>query len=129
MAAPGDVAAGEAGATDGAAADGAGGDAAGVTYQAVKPILAAKCVPCHMTGGTAAAQHTMASEYDGANSPSVACTGKTKGACAVDVVKSGFMPFMRGCTGNPAMDTGKAQCLTAEEQQRLADWVAGGLQM
>jgi hypothetical protein len=119
---------------DGAAGT-AGGDSgpadggpAVVTYQDVKPIFATKCVPCHLPGGIGAGSHTLADSYSSANEPSAACTGGIKkGECTLVLVKSGFMPFQRGCTGNSAMDSANAACLTAAEQQKLADWIAGGL--
>ena len=37
------------------------------------------------------------------------------------------MPFGKGCSGNAATDVGKTGCLTQEEQDRLAAWIAGGL--
>jgi hypothetical protein len=56
------------------------------------------------------------------------CPGKKIGECTIVVVKSGFMPFMKGCSGDPAKDAANAACLTASEQKLLEDWVAGGLQ-
>jgi hypothetical protein len=121
-------------ANDGAAgmvgADGGPGGSGGtgaVTYQDVKPIFAAKCVPCHVTGGEGAPFHTLAESYATANDPSGLCPGKKKGECTLVQVKSGYMPFMKKCTGDPTKDGGNSACLTAEEQQKLADWIAGGL--
>ncbi len=120
---------GAGGSTDGG---GTGGATGGVTYEgAVKAIFAAKCVPCHMTGGSSAFVHTMASQYTDAPKPSFACPleggMKTKGACALDRIKNGTMPQGRMCTGNPAMDMGKTACLTAAELRTVEDWVAGGI--
>jgi hypothetical protein len=42
-------------------------------------------------------------------------------------VKDGSMPVGGGCTGNPALDAGKAQCLTAAEQAVLQAWIDGGM--
>jgi hypothetical protein len=110
-----------------AAVAGADSSSAIVTYQDVKPIFATKCVPCHLTGGIGAQFHTLAESYETANKPSGSCSPKPVGACTLELVKSGYMPFMKKCTGDPAKDSGNPACLTAEEQQRLADWIAGGL--
>jgi hypothetical protein len=118
-----DGAAGAAGADSGAADSGP----AVVTYQDVKPIFATKCVPCHVTGGQGAPFHTLAESYDSANKTSSACSPKKVGECTLVLVKSGFMPLGRGCTGDPARDAANTACLTAAEQQKLADWIAGGL--
>jgi hypothetical protein len=102
------------------------GGAAVVTYQDVKPLFATKCVPCHLPGGIGAGSHTLADSYATANNPSGACAPKKIGECTLQVVKSGYMPFGKGCSGDPAKDSANAACLTAAEQQRLADWIAGG---
>jgi len=49
------------------------------------------------------------------------------GECTLELVKLGSMPLGKGCTGDPARDAANAACLTAAEQQKLADWIAGGL--
>jgi hypothetical protein len=105
-----------------------GGDAP-VTYQDVKPIFMKKCVPCHLPGGIGAPFHTLAYSYETAKQPSSPgeCPGKTKGECTLVFVKSGFMPFEKGCSGDPTKDAGNAACLTAAEQLLLADWIADGL--
>ena len=99
-----------------------------VTYEDVKPIFMKKCVPCHLPGGIGAPFHTLADSYASAKQPAGSCPGKTIGECTLVLVKSGYMPFMRNCTGDPAKDTANPACLTAAEQQALADWIAGGLQ-
>ena len=120
------------GPTPGPDAAGGGGDAGPtvVTYAQVKEaVFAKKCVPCHSKGGIGAALHTLADDSSSANQPSMGtCPGKKIGECTIVVVKSGFMPFMKGCSGDPAKDSGNAACLTASEQKLLEDWVAGGLQ-
>jgi len=86
------------------------------------------CVPCHVVGGQGAPSHTLASSYEDATKPSSACVGNiTKGACTLVLVKSGFMPFNKNCSGDPAKDMSNAACLTAAEQKQLEDWIAGGL--
>jgi hypothetical protein len=116
-------------ATDGPADGGpvATDGAAAVSYQAVKPIFAKKCVPCHLPGGDGSPFHTLADSYATANDPSGACPGKKMGECTIVLVKRGFMPFERKCTGDPAQDTANSACLTAGEQKQLEDWIAGGL--
>jgi hypothetical protein len=111
------------------AAAGGADTAAAVTYQTVKPLFEKKCTPCHTPGGQAADAHTLGAEYRTATNPATApgCTGKKIGECTILVVKSGFMPLGKGCSGNPAMDTGKDACLTAAEQKQLEDWIANGL--
>jgi hypothetical protein len=107
---------------------GTGGASGGVTYDVdVKPIFMAKCTPCHATGGTGALFHTMATSYTDVMKNSNACPGKKKGECAVERVHNGTMPYQKGCTGNPAMDTAKPECTTAAEQAKLDAWVANGL--
>jgi hypothetical protein len=104
-----------------------GGGSSVVTYQDVKPIFATKCVPCHLPGGQGAPFHTLADSYATANNPAGSCSGKKVGECTLELVKSGYMPFMRKCTGDPSKDAANPACLTAQEQQKLADWIAGGL--
>jgi hypothetical protein len=107
---------------------GTGGASGGVTYDSdIKAIFMAKCTPCHMTGGSASIFHTMASSYDTVTMNSNACPGKKKGECAAIRVHKGEMPYMKGCSGDPTMDTAKTECLTAAEEAKLDAWVANGL--
>jgi len=120
------------GSTPGVDASGEGSDASTpgpVTYEQVKAaVFAKKCVPCHVSGGAGAGSHTLAESYTSANEPSASCDApKKKGECTIVLVKSGFMPFGKGCTGDPAKDAANAACLTAAEQKLLEDWIAGGL--
>jgi hypothetical protein len=110
-------------------ADALGSDAAGpvVTYQDVKPLFASKCVPCHLPGGIGATSHTLANSYETANKEADNCPGKKVGECTIILVKTGYMPFEKKCTGDPAKDMANSACLTAEEQGRLEAWIAGGL--
>jgi hypothetical protein len=98
-----------------------------VTYQDVKPIFASKCVPCHLPGGQGQLFHTLADSYASANKASSDCDGKKVGECTIVLVKSGFMPLDKKCTGDPSKDSANPACLTAEEQLRLEAWIAGGL--
>jgi hypothetical protein len=43
-------------------------------------------------------------------------------------VQDGSMPQGGGCTGNPVTDAGNPACLTAAEQNTLAQWIAQGQQ-
>lgn len=113
-----------------AAGGGGGGGSGGVTYQDVKPLFVQKCTPCHAQGGVGAAFHTLADSYDTANKPAEAggaCPGKKMGECTIVMVKMGFMPFGKNCSGDPTRDSANPACLTAAEQKLLEDWVAGGL--
>ncbi len=117
---------GDGGGSGGSGGGGSGGaSGGGVTYESdVKAIFMAKCTPCHTTGGSASIFHTMASSYTDVTKPSANCPGKNKGACAVERVHNGTMPYMKGCTGTPAMDTANTACLTAAEEAKLDAWVA-----
>jgi hypothetical protein len=101
--------------------------AAVVTYETVKPLFMKKCVPCHLPGGVGAVLHTLPDSYSTANKPSSSCPNKSVGECTIVLVKSGYMPYERNCTGDPAKDVANAACLTAAEQKLLEDWIAGGL--
>lgn len=103
------------------------GGSGGVTYQDVKPLFMKKCAPCHAAGGIGAVFHTLADSYATANKASDSCAGKKIGECTIVMVKMGFMPFGKMCTGDPAKDAANDACLTAAEQKLLEDWVAGGL--
>lgn len=97
----------------------------GATYGAnVRPILSAKCAPCHTTLGSGGSN--LAATYADTQLPSYACPGLTKGACALVRVQNGSMPVGKGCSGDPASDVANASCLTALEQAVLQNWIAGG---
>jgi hypothetical protein len=115
------------GGTGGGGTGGTGGSSASVTYVDVKPIFMAKCVPCHVPGGAGATAHTLADSYSSATMQSYSCPGKTKGACTLDRIKNGTMPYMKGCSGDPTMDAAKPECTTAAEQTKLMSWISGGL--
>ena len=109
------------------AGTGGTGGSTTVTYAQVKPLFVAKCTPCHSAGGIGASHHTLADSNADAHKTSELCPGKPVGECTLIQVKSGFMPFNKGCTGNPAQDVSNAACLTQAEQDMLAAWIAGGL--
>lgn len=105
---------------------GAGGSNPGVSYTAgPQAILQAKCAPCHTSGSSGELSY---SGYADTQKASYFCAGKTKGACSLDRIKDGSMPQGGGCTGDPAQDASKGNCLTAEEQATLQSWVDGGQQ-
>jgi len=96
-----------------------------VTYAfSVRPILAAHCASCHTTGGSGGVN--FAAVYADSQLASNVCPGKTVGACTLVRIQDGSMPDGAGCTGNPAMDTGNAACLSASEQATIQAWITGG---
>ena len=116
---------GGAGGRGGTGGGGAGGMAARYDTD-IKPIFAAKCMPCHTTGRQGA--HNMGVNFADTQVMSYSCPGKKKGACALDRIKAGTMPMiMPMCSGNPTTDASRAVCLTAAEHAKLEAWVAGGL--
>lgn len=90
----------------------------------VQPILGAKCAPCHTVSGSGGAN--LGNNYASTQLASYYCVGKTKGACALTRIQNGTMPAGGTCTGNPALDAGKPQCLTAAEQATIQAWIDGG---
>jgi hypothetical protein len=119
--------AGGAGGAGGSAGEGGSAGAAGqpaVSYATdAQPILQAKCAPCHTSGSSG--QLGFAT-YSDTQQPSYYCDGKTKGACALTRIQDGTMPQGGGCTGDPAQDAAKSNCLTAQEQATLQAWIDGG---
>jgi hypothetical protein len=114
----------------GGSTGGTGGTGGAVTvYADVKPIFMAKCGMCHAGTGSGSTAHKLAESADDAKKASYtgACMGKPKGECSLIRVKAGTMPFGKGCTGNPANDASKPDCLTQEEQDKLQAWITGGL--
>jgi hypothetical protein len=122
-------------ATDGGADSRA--DAAGtVTYtKDVRPILMAKCAPCHT--GQSLGGHDIGTTYADALKPvtsvdSHGCWNDTEmtmpkkiGECALILVTSGQMPMGAGCASMPPLDPG--MCLSAEQKATLMSWVAAGM--
>jgi len=113
-------------------ADAGGKDSGGggtVTYADVKPIFMAKCTPCHSAGGAGASAHTLADSNADATKPAYTpeCAGKKKGECTLIRIKNGSMPFGKGCSGDPTMDSTKSFCTTKAEQDKLQAWISGCL--
>ena len=92
-----------------------------------QPIFAAKCAGCHTGGGSGS--HNIGSNYADAskNANNSDCTGLTVGECTIVRIQSGEMPFGAGCSGDPALDAGKSNCLTQAEQDTIQAWIDGGL--
>jgi hypothetical protein len=98
-----------------------------VTYSGdAQPIFLSKCIPCHSTLGSGGAN--FATSYADTQLASYYCGGQTKGFCTLVRVQDGSMPQGAGCTGNPVTDAGNSACLTAAEQNILAQWIAQGQQ-
>jgi hypothetical protein len=109
---------------------------AAVTYtKDVRPILMAKCSPCHtgqMLGG-----HDIGTTYADALKPvtSVDSQGcwndpemtmpKKIGECALILVTSGQMPMGAGCGATPPL--APDMCLSADQKATLMAWVAAGM--
>jgi hypothetical protein len=127
------------GGTGGGGGSGGGG---AVTYtSAVKPILMAKCAPCHTT--QAAGGHDVAAEYHfvhelvrpatepGASDTPEGCFDdgpikmdpKTIGECTLAAIMTGWMPQGMGCFAMPR----PAGCVSLAEQDIIAAWVAAGM--
>ncbi len=95
------------------------------TYtQDVQPMLQAKCDPCQTTEGAGGFNH--ATDYGATQEASEVCAGKKVYECMLTRVKNGSMPEDGDCTGDAAADADNARCLTAGEQDMLAEWVAAG---
>jgi hypothetical protein len=122
---------------DGGGGAGGGGSGA-VTYtKDVKPILAAKCMPCHTTEGAGNPPHNIGTTYADFSKVVVtpdapaACfkdgldkmMGKTIGECVVPVIMEGWMPMGQPCFMTPR----PAACVSLDEQAIIEAWVAAGL--
>ena len=121
-----------------AAAGRAGARSAAVTYtKDVKPILAAKCAPCHTTDGAGNPPHNIGTTY--ADLSKVVVTpdapadcfkdgfdktmGKTIGECIVPAIMEGWMPMGQPCFNTPR----PAPCISLDEQAIIEAWVAAGM--
>ena len=121
--------------------DAGGGDtSAGPTYtKDVKPILAAKCVPCHAgTGGpeTMQGHHAIVANYADAlkdvdstmydvcwHDPPYFMMPFKVGECAAILANMGLMPYAMGCDQRPT----QAVCLTPAEKAVLTAWADDGM--
>ena len=80
----------------------------------VKPIFAAKCAPCHTSGGSGG--HNIGTSYSDTQLNSYYCPGKKKGECALVRIQDLTMP--PGGGGN----------VNASEQAIIQAWISGGMQ-
>lgn len=109
----------------GSSDDGGDGQSGTPTYnQAIQPLLAAKCDPCHTTEGAGGFNHAV--DYGATQEPSELCPGKKVYECMMVLIKDGSMPEDGACSGDPAADADNAACLTSDEQDRLTAWIAAG---
>ena len=102
-----------------------------VTYEEVQPVFAAKCSPCHMGESASSCLRSgsgpcFASFYEDTQGPSSRCAGKTMFECMLIRILNGTMPRRKGCSGNPASDTGNDSCLTDSELDMVEAWVTAG---
>ena len=100
-----------------------------VSYEAdIQAIFQAKCAGCHVDsgGGVCAGNVCLASSYAALELDSQVCVGASVAECAQQRVHDGSMPRGRGCTGDPELDAGNVNCLTAEEHALLDAWIAAG---
>lgn len=98
------------------------------TYTAdAQPIFADKCAPCHTSLGLGG--HNIGSSYVDALMPAgnFSCTGLNVAQCALMRIQNGSMPQGGGCSGDPALDAGNSNCLTADQQLTIQAWIDGGL--
>jgi hypothetical protein len=122
------------GGTGGTGGGGSGGG--GVTYtRDVKPILAAKCAPCHTTQGLGF--QNIAATYADVRKPVQSLDApagcffdgfdrtmpKTMGECALAAIMEGWMPMAMGCFNTPR----PPECVTLAEQDIVAAWVAADM--
>ena len=110
----------------GSSDDGGDGQQSGTpTYnQVIQPLLAAKCDPCHTSGGAGGFNHAV--DYGATQEASELCPGKKVYECMMVLIKDGSMPENGACSGDPAADADNAACLTGDEQDRLTAWIAAG---
>ncbi len=102
--------------------------AAVVRFDDVHPIFAAKCEPCHTVGslgGHSIGHDTIATAFASSQQNAGGGAG-TVGAYSLVRIQNGTMPAGRGCSGDPAMDSGNAQCLTQVEQDLIQAWLDDG---
>jgi hypothetical protein len=109
---------------------------AGVTYtKDIKPIFAAKCAPCHTVEGQG--MHNLGTTYSDAFKPVTSLDApagcfkdgfdrmmpKTIGECTLPAIMEGWMPMAMMCFMTPR----PAPCVTLEQQDLVAAWIAAGM--
>lgn len=94
----------------------------------IKPILEAKCAPCHSgsTPGNCSGGQCSVDFYEDTQKDSSVCVGKKVYECMLDRIANGSMPLNAGCTGNPSDDAENPACLSAADQIVFAAWVSDG---
>jgi hypothetical protein len=96
-----------------------------VTYAGqAQPIFQMYCAPCHTVDGDDGVN--FASNYADTQVQSNLCSGLDVGACTLVLIQNGYMPEGAGCTGNPTLDSGNPECLTAAAQATIQAWITGG---
>jgi hypothetical protein len=115
---------------------GGGSSGGGVTYtEDVRPILMAKCAPCHTTQGLGA--QNIGTTYADVKKPVQSLDApagcfldgfermmpKTMGECALVAIMEGWMPMAMSCFNMPRPDA----CVTVAQQEIIAAWVAAGM--
>ncbi len=100
-----------------------------VTWDAVYPIFASSCTPCHGgntptggSGGHAIASADKATAYAASQLNADVCPGKTIGECALVRIQNGSMPASGDCQ-NPI----GPKCPDAAEQALIQQWIDDGM--
>ena len=99
------------------------------TFADVQPVYNKYCGGCHTGGGSGGhniGSTNLATAYADSQKASYLCPGKTKGACTIEQIQSGYMPLGKGCSGDPATDAAKPACLTAQDQATIQAWIDDG---
>ena len=99
------------------------------TFAAVHDIYVSKCGACH-SGPFGSGSHSMGDTdindaYSDSQKSAYSIMG-TKGGATIVRIQSGAMPLGGGCSGDPATDASKPQCLTQQEQDDIQAWIDGG---
>ncbi len=107
----------------------AGSDAASTAPthgSSIGAILESTCAPCHAGGGSGAHNIATVAADAAKSAANPTCSDLTVAACAIQRIKNGSMPIGNVCTGDPAVDSGNAACLTQEQQDAVQAWVDAG---
>ena len=97
-----------------------------VVYEQVQPIFLGACSPCHAGAGSGG--HDIATDYQTGLTPSGICVGLTVAECTIELITDGYMPFGKGCSGDPLTDRGNPDCLSLAEQALIQAWIDQGFQ-
>jgi len=102
-----------------------------ITFDEIQPIFVGRCSPCH-TGAMFGGHNVGGSDVEAGyaamqlDAEASACRGLNKGACLLVRIQSGEMPMNGGCSGDPAVDAGAANCLTQADQDTIQAWIDDG---